>query len=507
MLDNFRLTITEGEIVAVVGPSGSGKSTLLNALAGLTESELRGHRPFREPVGYAFQRAYLAPWRTAAENAFLDVDHLGMAREHVVGDARELTALVGLSSYAGALPYELSAGMQQRIQLVRVLTAPARLYLLDEPLSAVDQPLKIALAQAIRTRLKSRSAAAIWVTHDSREAVEVADRVLILAGRPLSAVQELSVERSAENSRDSVGSDAARTSGGSLDDQAAAVLKRLGILARQEETAPGSVEASVGGRTPLRRLLRAGESLIAAVPIVLLLTAWELSVRVRPGLEFFIGRPTVVIDRLIDGLTNGTLLEHIAVTAREAGAGLAMGVPLGLIVGFAAALSDTVMRALRPYLAGMTAIPLFVLAPAFILWFGVGEGMKMVLASVSCFPVVAYLVMEGAMAAKSDYFRLMKVQGAPWSRLFRHSLLPGSLEAVIRSLRPAAVAALIGAFLGEFIAANRGLGYMIILESSRYRISEVLGGVAVLFMLAVVTELIATALARRSVRIVSYLRL
>lgn len=177
VLDGFSLTAQSGELLAVMGPSGCGKSTLLHLLAGLRAPQ-GGTLTVDErlPV-YVFQEPRLFPWLTVTEN-ILAVLPKG-APEDGIADS---LALVGLSAEGSALPSSLSGGMKSRASLARALAygtaVGSSLYLLDEPFSALDEPLRKSLCSALKDRFRASGATALLVTHDPDEAAAFADRVV-----------------------------------------------------------------------------------------------------------------------------------------------------------------------------------------------------------------------------------------------------------------------------------------------------------------------------------------
>jgi NitT/TauT family transport system ATP-binding protein len=190
-LDGFDLTVEHGEFVAILGPSGCGKSTVLRLVAGLEQAtrgevSVEGRDPgelIREHrLGVAFQEHALLPWASARSNVALPFKVAGrpVDRERV----DELLALVGLEGFADARPRQLSGGMRQRVAIARALALKPDVLLLDEPFGALDavtrrrmnlELARIWLAQRITTLL---------VTHDVDEAVLLADRVVVMTGRP-----------------------------------------------------------------------------------------------------------------------------------------------------------------------------------------------------------------------------------------------------------------------------------------------------------------------------------
>jgi ABC-type nitrate/sulfonate/bicarbonate transport system ATPase subunit len=198
-LEDLRFSVEPGEILAIVGPSGSGKSTLLNIVAGLDravdgEVELDGRRmhgdgapPVR--IGMMFQSPRLMPWLSNLDNVRLVLgrDPEGLAR------ARQLIHAVGLDGVEGQFPGQLSGGMQRRVALARACAVRPDLLLLDEPLVSLDAPTAARLRRYLLDLWRELRPTVLYVTHELREAVAVADRVLFLTGGPGRVALELPV--------------------------------------------------------------------------------------------------------------------------------------------------------------------------------------------------------------------------------------------------------------------------------------------------------------------------
>lgn len=187
-LANVSLELPAGSFTALVGPSGVGKSTLLRILGGLlvpTEGEVRlkGTPPHltAEPVGIVFQHDNLMPWRTAAENVRLPLELQG------IQDGARIAALlqlVGLVGFENSYPAQLSGGMAQRVALARALVHRPELLLLDEPFGALDALTRERMREELLRVWNALPVTVFMVTHSIREAVLLADRVLVMTGHP-----------------------------------------------------------------------------------------------------------------------------------------------------------------------------------------------------------------------------------------------------------------------------------------------------------------------------------
>ncbi len=202
----------KGEFVSLVGPSGCGKSTLLRLVAGLLEpsdgsvlTDFQHSTSAQENgvsagtrIGFVFQQPTLLPWRTALQNLSLPLE-LGprtKSRTASLSDAQKLDLLqqVGLGrSDADKRPNELSGGMQMRLSLARALAVNPQILLLDEPLAAVDDLLRLRLQEDVRRVHDEQHLTTILVTHNLHEAVFLSDRVLVLGGHPTRILQDVGI--------------------------------------------------------------------------------------------------------------------------------------------------------------------------------------------------------------------------------------------------------------------------------------------------------------------------
>ena len=189
-LQSISLTISEGEFVAVVGRSGCGKSTLLNIVAGLlsaTEGEVvfedlaSDDRPLTSVV---FQDLALFPWRSVKKNITYGLEEQKVSSRMRDARATELIELVGLEGFEEHYPHQLSGGMKQRAAIARALAVNPELLLMDEPFSALDAQIRMDMQLELSRIYETTGQSFLYITHYIPEAVFLADRVVVMGGRP-----------------------------------------------------------------------------------------------------------------------------------------------------------------------------------------------------------------------------------------------------------------------------------------------------------------------------------
>ncbi len=200
-LDGLSFEIGRHEFVAVLGPSGCGKSTLLRLIAGLIRptsgSVAIFDTPVTEPrddIGIVFQKATLLPWFDVLGNVTFPMRHkYGRVTETERVRARELLDLVGLADFAARRPDELSGGMQQRVAIARALLLDPDILLMDEPFSALDALTRDEMSFELLRIWAERPKTVLFITHSIPEALLLADRVIVMTGRPGRVRETLSV--------------------------------------------------------------------------------------------------------------------------------------------------------------------------------------------------------------------------------------------------------------------------------------------------------------------------
>ena len=190
-LDDVSFEVQPGELVAVIGANGTGKSTLLKLIAGLLDpgqgQVTVGDRTVRAPdlgVGFVFQEPRLLPWRSALDNVVLPLELAGWSRSAREARARDLLGLVGTDDIEQLRPHQLSGGTRQRVAIARALALEPGVLLLDEPFSALDALTRERFNVMLQSLWRKTRTTILLVTHSIPEAIFLADRVLVLAGRP-----------------------------------------------------------------------------------------------------------------------------------------------------------------------------------------------------------------------------------------------------------------------------------------------------------------------------------
>jgi NitT/TauT family transport system ATP-binding protein len=199
-VSSVSFTLARGQFVAVLGPSGCGKSTLLMMLGGL-EPVTAGHitiggEPMTGPrtsIGIMFQDPTLLPWKSALDNVLFPIRVLKRPLDAYRSDAQQLLARVGLDGFMHKKPHELSGGMRQRVAICRTLVYDPELLLMDEPFSALDAITRDEMNELLLDLWQQYTKTALFVTHSIREAVLLADRVLVMTRRPATIVEDLTI--------------------------------------------------------------------------------------------------------------------------------------------------------------------------------------------------------------------------------------------------------------------------------------------------------------------------
>src|SRR5215469_13245333 len=237
-LDRVSLEVREREFLALLGPSGCGKSTLLYLLGGFLPIEtgeilVDGRRiagPGRDR-GIVFQNYSLFPWKTVRQNVLYGLEKQRKPKAERERRAQELIELVHLKGFEDSYPSQLSGGMKQRVAIARTLATDPEILLMDEPFGALDAQTRSLMHEELLAIMRRTPKTVLFVTHDVREAVALADRVAVMSARP-GRIKEIVDIRAPGAGRDALS-----------ESTAAALVERLWQLVRSEAMLAQSVRA------------------------------------------------------------------------------------------------------------------------------------------------------------------------------------------------------------------------------------------------------------------------
>lgn len=191
VLDNWNLQMSRGERLVILGPSGCGKTTFLRILAGLEKPTHGVINKDHQKIGFVFQESRLIPWRNVVNN-------LRFVNEK--GDIEEILSQLRLTGFENYLPSQLSGGMRQRVNLARALIIQPDLLILDEAFTSLDIKVKIDIMDDIRRLWLRQHFSIISVTHDLKEALFLADKIVLITDRPSTIKKSISIELGVERS-------------------------------------------------------------------------------------------------------------------------------------------------------------------------------------------------------------------------------------------------------------------------------------------------------------------
>lgn len=190
VFENINFSINKGEFITLLGPSGCGKSTLLRSIAGLhpldagevwvNNKNITQLKPQQRDIGMVFQSYALFPNMTVQDNIAFGLKMKNMPASKIKQQVADIIALVELVGKEQSYPQQLSGGQRQRVALARALVMKPQLLLLDEPLSALDAPIRKSLRQQIKAIQKELNLTTLFVTHDQEEAMTLSDRIFLM---------------------------------------------------------------------------------------------------------------------------------------------------------------------------------------------------------------------------------------------------------------------------------------------------------------------------------------
>jgi NitT/TauT family transport system permease protein len=249
----------------------------------------------------------------------------------------------------------------------------------------------------------------------------------------------------------------------------------------RKSAAPGLPD----GRTWQERLVESRRAIYFGrlLLLVLLLGSWQMmSGTLVP--EFWISDPVEIVSRLYEWFSTGYIYPHLSITLQETALGFLLGASAGVVSGIVLALNRPLGRLLDPFISAFYGLPKYALAPLFILWLGIDLQMKVVLTATIVFFEVFWSTFAGVRAASPELLNVLQVMGASLPQRLSKVILPGALPYIYVGLKIGVPSGLRGAVVGELIASNRGLGFILLYSAGNFDVTSVMAGVIVLGVLA-----------------------
>jgi NitT/TauT family transport system permease protein len=265
------------------------------------------------------------------------------------------------------------------------------------------------------------------------------------------------------------------------------------VLDRPAACSPTSVL-----RSAFARIFSRDAALVAVTTIILLL-AWEAAVRLFGIASFILPAPSAILERLGTDIVDPAIWGHFLVTLTEVVSGFALAASLGLVIGAAVALVPIVEKIVYPYVLALQMVPKVAIAPLLIIWAGFGIQSKIVTAALVAFFPILVNVIAGLKTGDGKQILLMRSLKAGWWQTFAMVRLPGMLPYFFAGLEIGVTFATIGAVVGEFIGASRGLGMLIVERQNAIDVAGVFSILIFLAFMGVALNLILRLVAARYV--------
>ena len=227
------------------------------------------------------------------------------------------------------------------------------------------------------------------------------------------------------------------------------------------------------------------------------LALWEALVSARLLDPFFVSQPTEIARRVAAWSGDGTIWLHLATTLQESLLGLLIGSALGIALGFWFGRSPALAMVFDPYIKMLNAVPRIVLAPLFLLWFGLGIWSKVALAVTLVFFIVFFNVYQGVKEVSPTVLANARMLGMNDRQLMRHVYWPSALSWMFSSLHTSVGFAVVGAVVGEYLGSAAGLGYLILQAEGTFDIAGVFAGMFVLAVFVIIIDWMVTLVERR----------
>jgi NitT/TauT family transport system permease protein len=236
---------------------------------------------------------------------------------------------------------------------------------------------------------------------------------------------------------------------------------------------------------------------LVLLPGLFTLVMWELAAWQWSTVARLVSQPTEIARGIVDVISTGTIWQHLNATLTEMAVGYAIGAVSGVAVGFLCGRIKLLGDILNPYITLFNGIPKVALAPVFVIWFGIGLMSKIAIILTMVFFVVFINTFAGLRSVNEDYVAIIRIMGASHWQVVREVFLPATLPFIIVGLRAGIPFSVIGAVVGEFIAATKGVGFFINYNQGTYDTNGIFVGVTILALLVVVLDWLLSLLERR----------
>lgn len=236
---------------------------------------------------------------------------------------------------------------------------------------------------------------------------------------------------------------------------------------------------------------------LIALPGLATAIGWELAAWQWPSVARLVSQPTEIARGLVEVVANGTIWQHVQTTLTEMAVGYVIGAITGVVLGFLFGRIKLLGDIFNPYITLFNGIPKVALAPVFVIWFGIGIMSKIAIILTMVFFVVFINTFAGLRSVNEDYVNIVRIMGASAWQVAREVFLPATLPYILVGLRAGIPFSVIGAVVGEFIAATKGLGYFINYHQGTYDTNGIFVGVTILALLVVVLDWLLSLVERR----------
>lgn len=243
--------------------------------------------------------------------------------------------------------------------------------------------------------------------------------------------------------------------------------------------------------------LNGARNFLIALPGLITALVWELAAWRWPEVARLVSQPTEIVRGIIEVVANGTIWQHFQTTLTEMAVGYVIGALAGVALGFLFGRVKLLGDIFNPYITLFNGIPKVALAPVFVIWFGIGIMSKIAIILTMVFFVVFINTFAGLRSVNEEYVNIVRIMGASAWQVAREVFLPATLPFIIVGLRAGIPFSVIGAVVGEFIAATRGLGYFINYHQGTYDTNGIFVGVTILALLVVVLDWLLSRVERR----------